>query len=145
MLTASTTKLQLIETTQDGNPDHRVDVEFPINVHAGSADSAVVYFEVLPGHRLATHTDSEEEVLYIVQGQGIAEVGDERAHVSAGDLAVVPAMVPHGIRNTGEERLKVVGFFSGATIISNFEAPLQPVGASEMEQGAPPPAVTAAA
>jgi mannose-6-phosphate isomerase-like protein (cupin superfamily) len=144
MLTASTTKLDLIETTQDGNPEHRVDVEFPINIHTGSADSAVVYFEVLPGHRLATHTDSEEEILYIVQGEGEAEVGDERAYVSAGDLAVVPAMVPHGIRNTGEERLKVVGFFSGAKIISEFESPLQPVNATVLEMGAPPPAVAAA-
>jgi mannose-6-phosphate isomerase-like protein (cupin superfamily) len=143
MLTASTTKLDLIPTTQDGNAEHRVDVEFPINIHTGSADSAVVYFEVLPGKRLATHTDSEEEVLYIVQGQGEAEVGDERAHVAAGDLAVVPAMVPHGIRNTGEGRLKVVGFFSGARIISTFASALQPVGATELEQGAPPPAVIA--
>ena len=144
MLTASTTKLELIPTTQDGNPEHRVDVQFPINVHTGSADSAVVYFEIPSGYRLATHTDSEEEVLYIVQGEGEAEVGDERGRISAGDLAVIPAMVPHGVRNTGEERLKVVGFFSGARIISNFEAPLQPVGATELEQGAPPPAVAAA-
>jgi quercetin dioxygenase-like cupin family protein len=143
MLTASTTKLELIQTSQEGNPEHRVDVEFPINVHAGSADSAVVYFEVPPGHRLATHTDSEEEVLYVVQGEGEAEVGDERGRVVAGDLAVVPAMVPHGIRNTGDSRLKVVGFFSGARIVSTFERPLQPVGASVLEQGAPPPAVVA--
>ena len=143
MLTASTTKLELIETYVDGDPDHRVDVEFPINVHTGSADSAVVYFEIPPGHRLNTHTDSEEEVLYVVQGQGEAEVGDERGPIAAGDLAVIPAMVPHGVRNTGDERLKVVGFFSGARIISSFEKPIQPVGATELEQGAPPPAVTA--
>ncbi|MEA2412985.1 MAG: hypothetical protein QOC77_3546 [Thermoleophilaceae bacterium] len=143
MVTASTNELQLIETRQDGNPEHRVDVEFPINVHTGSADSAVVYFEIPPGYRLATHTDSEEEVLYVVQGEGEAEVGDERGHIAAGDLAVIPAMVPHGVRNTGEERLKVVGFFSGAKIVSEFEAPLQPVGAAVLEQGAPPPVVAA--
>jgi quercetin dioxygenase-like cupin family protein len=79
-----------------------------------------------------------------VQGEGEAEVGDERALVSAGDLAVVPALVPHGIRNTGEERLKVVGFFSGAKIVSEFERPLQPVNATVLEMGAPPPAVAAA-
>ncbi|HEV7847377.1 MAG TPA: cupin domain-containing protein [Thermoleophilaceae bacterium] len=144
MLTASTTKLDLIETSQEGNPEHRVDVEFPINIHTGSADSAVVYFEIPPGYRLATHTDSEEEVLYIVQGEGEAEVGDERGHVSAGDLAVIPAMVPHGVRNTGEERLKVVGFFSGAKIVSEFTEPLQPVGAAVLEMGAPPPALASA-
>lgn len=59
--------------------------------------------------------------------------------MSAGDLAVIPAMVPHGIRNVGEETLRVVGFFSESRIISTFEEPLQPVGQSALEQGAPAP------
>ena len=62
----------------------------------------VVYFEVEPGQYLPTHTDSPEEVLYIVAGTGEAHVGDERGVVSAGDLAVIPSMVPHGIRNIGK-------------------------------------------
>ncbi len=102
MLTASTPKLDLIETWQDGDPEHRVHVQFPINTHTGS--------------------------------------GDERGRLSAGDLAVIPAMVPHGVRNVGEERLKVVGFFSEAKIISEFSEPLQPVGAAVLEMGAEPPA-----
>jgi hypothetical protein len=41
----------------------RVRVACPINKWAGSEDSAVVYFEVRPGDRLACHTDSAEEIL----------------------------------------------------------------------------------
>ena len=134
MLTASTYRLGLIETGIESDPKARVRVNFPINIHAGSEDSAVVYFEVAPGERLATHTDSAEEVLYIVTGTAEAEVGDERGVVSAGDLAVIPAMVPHGLRNVGDETVKVVGFFSEARIISTFEEPLQPVGESVLEQ-----------
>jgi quercetin dioxygenase-like cupin family protein len=145
MLTASTTKLDLIETSLEGDPEHRVHVEFPINVHTGSADSAVVYFEIDPGDKLASHQDSEEEVLYVIQGEGEATVGDETGRLSAGDLAVIPAMVPHGVRNVGDERLKVVGFFSGAKIVSTFPATLHPVGASVLEMGAPPAAVPATA
>jgi hypothetical protein len=52
-------------------------------------------------------------------------------------------MVPHGVRNVGDTRLKVVGFFSESKIISTFAEPVMPVGAAELEQGAPPPAVTA--
>jgi quercetin dioxygenase-like cupin family protein len=143
MLTASTSKLQLIETWLDGDPEHRVHVDFPINTHAGSADSAVVYFEIDPGDKLATHTDSAEEILYVVQGEAEAHAGDERGRLAAGDLAVIPAMVPHGVRNVGTERLKIVGFFSESKIISTFAEPVQPVGAAQMEQGAPPPAVVA--
>ena len=134
MLTASTYRLGLIETGIESDPKARVRVNFPINIHAGSEDSAVVYFEVAPGDRLATHTDSAEEVLYIVAGTAEAEVGDERGVVSAGDLAVIPAMVPHGLRNVGDETVKVVGFFSEARIVSTFEEPLQPVGESVLEQ-----------
>jgi quercetin dioxygenase-like cupin family protein len=144
MLTASTPKLQLIETSQDGDPEHHVHVDFPINVHTGSADSAVVYFEIDPGDKLASHTDSAEEILYVVQGEAEAYVGDETGRLSEGDLAVIPAMVPHGVRNVGDTRLKVVGFFSEARIVSTFEAPLQPVGATVLEMGAPQPVAATA-
>ncbi len=137
MLTASTTQLDLTEVWLDSDKHKHVRVTFPINKWAGAADSAVVYFEIQPGDRLATHTDSAEEVLYIVAGEGEAEVGDERARVSAGDLAVVPAMVPHGLRNVGDEPVKVVGFFSEPEIISSFDEPVQPIGLSVLNQGAP--------
>jgi quercetin dioxygenase-like cupin family protein len=138
MLTVKTTELDLIQTSND-SLGHRVNVAFPINKYAGAADSGVVYFEIAPGDKLATHTDSEEEILYIVAGKGEAHAGDEAGVLSAGDLAVIPAMVPHGIANVGDETLKVVGFFAGATIVSTFDEPLQPIGLRQMEQGAPAP------
>ena len=124
MLTASTPKLDLMETWQEGDADHRVHVNFPINTHTGSADSA-------------------EEILFVVQGEGEAHAGDETVRMSAGDLAVVPAMVPHGIRNVGDTRLKVVGFFTEAKIVSEFGAKLQPADATVLEMGAQPPVVAA--
>ena len=112
MLTVNTTTLNLFECWVDSDPDTHVHVNFPLNRTAGSEGGAVVYFELLPGQRLPRHTDSPEEFLYIVQGTAEAEVGDERAIVRAGDLAVVPAMVPHGLRNVGDETVKVIGFFT---------------------------------
>ena len=141
MLTVSTGELDLMEVWFDSDPEHkRVRATFPINKWAGARDSAVVYFELQPGDRLATHTDSAEEVLYIVAGQAEAEVGEERGELRAGDLAVVPAMVPHGLINVGEEPVKVVGFFCEPEVISTFEEPLQPIGQSALNQGAPAPA-----
>jgi oxalate decarboxylase/phosphoglucose isomerase-like protein (cupin superfamily) len=60
--------------------------------------------------------------------------------VRAGDLAVIPAMLPHGIANTGDETLKVVGFFCESEITSTFDEPLQPMGLTTMKQGEPAPA-----
>ena len=139
MLTAKTTELQLMQGWLDSDPEHtRVRFAFPINRWAGSRDSAVVYFEVKPGDRLARHTDSAEEILYIVAGEAEAEVGDQRGRLTKGDLAVIPAMVPHGLVNIGDETVKVVGFFSEAEIISTFREPMQPFGAAVLTQGAPP-------
>jgi quercetin dioxygenase-like cupin family protein len=141
MLNARTTELELAQIWLDSDPEHkRLRVTFPINKWTGSRDSAVVYFEIEPGNRLAHHTDSAEEILYVVAGEAEAEVGDERGHLAAGDLAVIPAMVPHGLLNVGDETVKVVGFFSESEIISTFKEPMQPIGAAVLNQGAPPPA-----
>lgn len=73
-------------------------------------------------------------------GAAEAEVGDEHGRLTAGDLAVIPAMVPHGLLNVGSETVKVVGFFSESEIISTFNEPMQPIGAAVLNQGSPPPA-----
>jgi quercetin dioxygenase-like cupin family protein len=141
MLTVSTPELDLLPVWMSEDDEHaRLRVTFPINRFAGSADSAVVYFEIQPGDYLPTHTDSAEEVLYIVAGEGEAHAGDERGRVHTGDLAVIPAMVPHGIANTGDEPLKVVGFFCESEIVSTFAEPLQPIGLASLKQGEPVPA-----
>ena len=139
MLTASTTRLGLADVWNDSDPSARLRVNFPINRQAGSGDSAVVYFEIAPGERLPRHTDSAEEILYIVEGTAEAEVGDERGVVHAGDLAVIPAMAPHGVRNVGDETLKVVGFFSSAVIYSEFDETLHPIGRTALPEMAPVP------
>ena len=77
----------------------RVKADFPFSAATGTKNTAIVYFEVEPGHRLGTHTDSAGEILLILQGEAEATVGDESGRVSAGEMAVVPAMVPHALRN----------------------------------------------
>ena len=89
-----------------------------------------------PGHRLGTHTDSAEEILLILEGEAEATVGDEQGLVSAGDMAVVPAMVPHALRNVGDETVRVVGFFSSNVIVSTFDQPMMPFG--QRVVGTPP-------
>ena len=140
MLTASTPELELDQIWQDSDPSRRLRVTFPVSRLTGAEHTAVVYFEIAPGDRLGTHTDSAEEILYVVAGQGEAEVGDERGPVRAGDLAVIPALAPHGVVNTGDEPLKVVGFFCESEITSVFEESLQPMGQTVVRIGAAVPA-----
>lgn len=104
MLTASTPRLELGEAWIASDPRGRVRPAFPINMFTGAQDTAVVYFEVEPGDYLPTHTDSAEEVLYIVAGEGEAHVGDERGRVSAGDLAVSLRWSPMGSPTSATRR-----------------------------------------
>jgi quercetin dioxygenase-like cupin family protein len=97
-------------------------------VGTGTKNSAVVYFEIEPGCRLGSHTDSAEETLVILEGEAEATVGDEQGRVSAGDMTVVPAMAPHALRNVGDETVRVVGFFSSNVVASVFDRPLMPFG-----------------
>ncbi|MDP9487540.1 MAG: cupin domain-containing protein, partial [Actinomycetota bacterium] len=56
--------------------------------------------------------------------------------VSAGELALVPAMVPHALRNVGDETVRVVGFFSSNVVASTFDRPIMPLG--QRVVGTPP-------
>ncbi len=129
-------QLELMEFWYEDDPTMRVKANFPFYVGTGTKNTAVVYFEIEPGHRLGTHTDSAEEILLILQGTAEVSLGDEQGRLSAGEMAVVPAMVPHGLRNVGEETVRVVGFFSSNVVVSTFDQPMMPLG--QRVVGTPP-------
>jgi len=120
--------LELIEIWSETDETRRARFTFPICNLTGAASSSVVYFEVDPGKHLGMHRDSAEEIVMIVSGSAEAIVGEERGKVAAGSLAVIPAMVPHDVVNIGDEPVRVVGFFSSATMVSVFDDPLAPIG-----------------
>jgi quercetin dioxygenase-like cupin family protein len=132
MLTRDIEGLELMPMWMDGDSNARARFEFPLHAGHGTESTSVVYFEVEPGDYLARHTDSAEEILLVLAGEGVATVGDEEAEVGPGSLAVVPALEPHSVRATGTGTLKVVGFFSAATLQHEFDDPVQPVGLSHL-------------
>ena len=112
-------------------------VSFPVHSATGTASTATVLFELDPGAELPVHTDSAEELLVIVQGTAEARIGDEVGQVSKGDVALVPPMAPHGLRNIGEDVLRVFGTFSASTVVSTFERPFMIDGPDVFVIGAP--------
>ena len=77
--------LDFFERTSELDPTIRVRVAFPHSSAVGTASTATVYFELEPGAHLGRHTDSAEEILYVVAGEAEAQVGDDRARLSAGE------------------------------------------------------------
>jgi quercetin dioxygenase-like cupin family protein len=96
-----------------------------------SSGSSVI--EIAPGRRLPRHTDSAEETIVIVSGAAEVLVGDERASLTAGGVAVVPESVPHEVRAAGEESLRFVAVYASANVVTRYEEVVQPDGSRERD------------
>jgi quercetin dioxygenase-like cupin family protein len=109
---------------QGDDPDRKVTGNFALYSSAGTMSGAVVYFELEPGKEL-DHTDSAEEIVYVIDGTIEAIVSNdssnEKDRLSKGELGVVPVMERHNFRNVGTNTAKVIGFFSSPNIVSTFE------------------------
>lgn len=121
MITTNLNKLDLHETWAENDPTQHCRSTFPLASALGTENSTVVYFELAPGDHLGRHTDSAEEVLFIVAGTVEVTVGEEQGQLSQGELAVVPTMVPHDLRNVGRETARVAGFFGSPNLVATFD------------------------
>jgi len=141
MKTADFTRLELMDGWYEQDPAMRIQVNFPFFAATGNQSSAVVYFEIEPGRYLGEHTDSAEEILFILSGSVEASVGNDSGTLSSGQAALIPAMIPHVVRNVGQETARCIGFFAAATVESTFDQPLMPFG--QRAVGTPPAEVPA--
>lgn len=64
------------------------------------------------GHDRHNHPDSDE-VLYIIEGEGVQTVGDEPEFaVKAGDTIYIPKGVEHSTFNTGWRQLRILAVYN---------------------------------
>lgn len=70
-------------------------------------------FEPGQEHRLHAHVGMDK-VYHVLEGSGVFLLPDEEAPMDAGTMLVAPDGVPHGIRNTGAERLIVLAILAPA-------------------------------
>jgi quercetin dioxygenase-like cupin family protein len=71
--------------------------------------------------------DSPEETLLVLDGEVEMQIGQDRVRASRGQLAVVPPLVPHSVRNVGRGTARVVGFFPSPGVVATFVEPVQPI------------------
>ena len=89
------------------NPDSEV-VFSQLAPLAGLKRTGVTLVSLPPGKEsfVAHMHHREEEWVYILSGEGTAEIGDDHYPVSAGDfMGFPPGTVAHNLRNTGGETL----------------------------------------
>ena len=70
-------------------------------------------FEPGQSHALHTHTGMDK-VYQVIAGSGVFLLEDRELPMTAGDLLVAPGDVPHGVRNTGEDRLVLLAILAPA-------------------------------
>lgn len=78
---------------------------------AASRESTAMYFVIAPGKRLGLHYNTEEETHFYLSGRGELLIGQSARVVRSGDMVLVPKNAAHDLRNTGDEDLRVLGFF----------------------------------
>jgi quercetin dioxygenase-like cupin family protein len=128
MVTVNINQLELNEFIGVNDKSQHCRGTFPLFGANGTKNSATVYFELEPGEQLGRHTDSAEELLFILEGNVDVEIGGEVQAASSKCIALVPVMVPHNIINTGKTMAKVLGFFGGANnIVATFEHAMLPI------------------
>lgn len=96
-----------IETTGDR--------QFRVLFGPGKGCSVATQFvgEIPPG-RAPDHSHPYDEVVLIVQGEGIAHIGRAEHALSAGTCAHLPPGLEHCLENTGTGTLRVLGVFHPA-------------------------------
>jgi quercetin dioxygenase-like cupin family protein len=131
--------LELMSIASQLDPTRRVSATFPISSATGTAASCAVYFELEPGTHVGVHTDSSEEFIVVLEGEGLALLGEETTPVREGQVIVVPAMERHDLTNTGTGPLRILGTFAGSTSVATFEDDLMPGGPRVFVIGGPTP------
>jgi quercetin dioxygenase-like cupin family protein len=117
----------------EDDPYRKVNGNFALYSAAGTKSGSAVYFELEPRCELGDHTDSAEEIIYVIDGTIEATVGKEKEHISRGEVGVVPVMESHNFRNVGSNTAKVIGFFSSPNVVSTFEKVFLPMNFKEFD------------
>lgn len=84
----------------------------PHNVRASriyDTDHAqAVHIELQPGESLKKHITPVDVFFYVLEGEGVVEIGDERRAVGPDMLVESPARIPHRWSNEGDGVFRVL-------------------------------------
>ena len=79
------------------------------------------YVELDPGGSVPVHEHIQEEVYYIVEGQGSIQVGNETKEVRSGDAIYIPTNEPHCLTNNSEGSMTMIFVYSPGGTVKHWE------------------------
>jgi mannose-6-phosphate isomerase-like protein (cupin superfamily) len=91
------------------------DREFRIVCDPGIGCSSVTQFVgEIPAARAPEHYHRYDEVIYVLDGEGVVQIGDLQARLCPGTCVHLPAETLHCLTNTGAGVMRVLGVFRPA-------------------------------
>ncbi len=66
----------------------------------------VVHITLQPGEKLIRHITPVDVIFYVLEGEGVVEIGEERETVAPDTLIESPARIPHCWYNEGDKTLR---------------------------------------
>ena len=93
--------------------------EFEGYLHGG-AGVCVILVDMAPGEGPKLHKHPYEEVFIIQEGRATYTIGSTTLEATAGQIAIVPAGVPHKFINSGSGRLRQVDIHHSPRFITQW-------------------------
>lgn len=76
------------------------------------------------GGQVPWHNQEQEEIYFIVEGEGEMCLGEERRAVTAGQAAYIPSGVFHQLTNTGSTPLRMIYVYGPAGDVAHWRQEL---------------------
>lgn len=76
--------------------------------------SATHFVGTIPTEHAPAHFHTYDEVIYVLQGDGVIRAGATEQRVAAGSCVQLPARTVHSLENTGKDAMRVVAVFRPA-------------------------------
>jgi len=86
----------------------------------GNAGICVILVNMAPGEGPKLHQHPYEEVFIIQEGRATYTIGSTTLEATAGQIAIVPAGVPHKFINSGTGRLRQVDIHHSPRFITQW-------------------------
>ena len=101
--------MRIIDHEREPRTEWRAGVLTRMRISAVTGSTQLCLFEQWcdPGCGAPNHLHAVEEVLSVVSGQAEVWQGEERAMLTAGQSALIPAGRAHGFRNSGDTLLHI--------------------------------------
>ncbi len=94
------------------HPDQKISEKFSLNTVTIKSGETVK-----PAH---SHPD-DEEVIYVVSGEGKVMIDSDVYSISAGSVILFPQGSIHMVRNSGSMDMKLICFFTSPVSLANYK------------------------